>query len=118
MAEVLIEGGPVLGQDCLGAGSSAGRLRIEGNCAAEGQLVAGLRFALEERHAEEQNLAAELRIVVVDTGAVRVGTGSYYEIVEAAEIAAGYTVALAGLLAIVDMVELLAGLVELADTVA
>lgn len=53
MAEVLIEGGPVLGQDCVGARSSAGRLRIEGCCAAEGQQVAGLRCALEERHAEE-----------------------------------------------------------------
>lgn len=114
MAEVLIEGALVLGQDYVGAGSSAGRLRTEGNCAAEGQLVAGLTCALEERHAEEQNLAAELRIVVVDTGAVRVGTGSYYELVEAAV----YTVALAGLLEIVEMVELLVGLVELADTVA
>lgn len=55
---------------------------------------------------------------MVDTGAVRVGTGSYYELVEAAETAAVYTVALAGLLEIVDMVELLVGLVELADTVA
>lgn len=114
MAEVLIEGALVLGQDCVEAGSSAGRLRTEGNCAAEGQLLAGLTCALEERHAEKQNRAAELRIVVVDTGAVRVGTGSYYELVEAAV----YTVALAGLLEIVELVELLVGLVELADTVA
>lgn len=55
---------------------------------------------------------------MVDTGAVFAGTGSYYELAEAAETAAGCTVALADLVEVVDMVVLPVGLVELAGTVA
>ena len=115
MAEVLIEEGSVLGQDCVAADTSAGKLRIERCYAAEGQLLAELRCELEENHAEKQTLAAALHIVVMDTGAVHFGTGSQCGLAESAETAAAGTGTLAGLVEIVDMVVLPVGLGEFAD---
>ena len=118
MAGVLSEEGSVLGQDCAAAGMLAGKLRIEKYHTAENRLVAGGKYALEEGHAEKQNLAVGVHIVEMDTGAVHIDAGRHYVLVEAAEIAAAGTVALAGLVEIVDIAVLPVGLGELADTAA
>ena len=96
MAEVLFEEGSVLGQDYVAAGESAGKLHTEECRAAEDHLVAGVRCALEEEgHAEKRSLAAEVHIVVLDTGAVHFDAGSHCMLVEAAETAVADTVVLA-----------------------
>ena len=118
MAGVPSVEGSVLGQDCVAAGTLAGRLRTEECRTAEDQLVAEVTYELEERRAEEQGLAAGVHKVVVDIGALDIGVGSRCELVEAVETAVAGIVALAGLAEIADIVVLSASHVELADTAA
>ena len=96
MAEVLFGEGSVLGQGYVAAAESAGKLRTEQRLAAEDLLVAGAGCALEdEGHAERRSLAAEVDVVVMDTGAVYLDAGSHCMLVETAESAVADTVALA-----------------------
>ena len=95
MAEVLFEEGSVLGQDYVAAGESAGKPRTEKCRYAEDQLVAEVRCALAKGHAEKRSLAAEVQIVVMNTGVVHFDAGSHCVIVEPAETAVEDTVALA-----------------------
>ena len=96
MAEVLFEEDSVLGQDYVAAGESAGKLRTEKCRAAGDHRAAGVRCAQEdEGHAETRSHAAEVRVVVMDTGAVYFDAGSHCMLVEAAETAVADTVVLA-----------------------
>ena len=115
---MLFEEGSVLEQDCVVVGPPAGKLREEKCHAAEDQTVAEMSFALDEVQSEKQKLAAGADKIVMDTGALHLGAGSRFVLVEDAETAVADTVALAGSVEIADVVVLRMGPVELADTAA
>lgn len=98
------------------AGTLAGKFRTEKYHIAEDQLAAEMKYGRFEIHDGEENLAAGLHTVGIDTAVVRIVAGSHCVLVEADETAAADTVVLAVLVELADSAVSI-GLAVVADDV-
>ena len=94
MAEVQPERDSVYAQNCVAAGTLAGKLRVEKYRTAEQQQAAEVKYEQKESHTGEKKLAAGVHTVVFGIAAVHTGAGSHCVLVEADETAVAGIVAL------------------------